>query len=193
MQLLIAAGSTGLREWLGRCAGHAGAQVARLTSDPGTLPAVMAASGSELILTTGPDTAGFWRAAQAGRLPAVVLSDQMPPVEALASPLGWLRRDADAATLRAALTAVAHGLHVLQGAGLPRAAVPGSAGRRLSPREREVLERVAAGLSTKRIARQLAVSPNTIKFHLQETFAKLGAATRSEAVVAAIRRGELTL
>lgn len=64
---------------------------------------------------------------------------------------------------------------------------------RLSAREREVLALVAAGISNKGIARELQVSPNTVKFHIAAILAKLDAATRAEAVVAALRRGELSL
>ena len=64
---------------------------------------------------------------------------------------------------------------------------------RLTAREREVLSLVAAGTSNKGIARELQVSPNTVKFHIAAILEKLDAATRAEAVVAALRRGELTL
>jgi DNA-binding NarL/FixJ family response regulator len=64
---------------------------------------------------------------------------------------------------------------------------------RLTSREREVLTLVAAGVSNKGIARELQVSPNTVKFHIAAILEKLDAATRAEAVVAALRRGELAL
>lgn len=67
------------------------------------------------------------------------------------------------------------------------------AGGRLTSREREVLTLVAAGISNKGIARELQVSPNTVKFHIAAILEKLDAASRAEAVVAALRRGELTL
>jgi DNA-binding NarL/FixJ family response regulator len=63
----------------------------------------------------------------------------------------------------------------------------------LSPRERELLELVASGLSNKAIARRLELSINTVKYHLASAFAKLDARTRAEAVSAAARRGELML
>jgi len=68
-----------------------------------------------------------------------------------------------------------------------------TADRRLTEREREVLEWVAAGVSNKGIARRLGLSPNTVKFHIAALLAKLGASTRAEAVAAAARRGELSL
>jgi DNA-binding NarL/FixJ family response regulator len=64
---------------------------------------------------------------------------------------------------------------------------------RLTSREREVLALVATGISNKGIARQLQVSPNTVKFHIAAILDKLDAATRAEAVAAAVRRGELSL
>jgi two-component system, NarL family, nitrate/nitrite response regulator NarL len=64
---------------------------------------------------------------------------------------------------------------------------------RLTSREREVLTLVAAGISNKGIARELQVSPNTVKFHIAAILEKLDAASRAEAVVAALRRGDLTL
>jgi two-component system, NarL family, nitrate/nitrite response regulator NarL len=64
---------------------------------------------------------------------------------------------------------------------------------RLTAREREVLTLVAAGISNKGIARELQVSPNTVKFHIAAILEKLDAASRAEAVVAALRRGDLTL
>ena len=64
---------------------------------------------------------------------------------------------------------------------------------RLTDREREVLEWVAAGVSNKGIARRLGLSPNTVKFHVTALLAKLEASTRAEAVAAAARRGELSL
>jgi DNA-binding CsgD family transcriptional regulator len=52
----------------------------------------------------------------------------------------------------------------------------------LSERELEVLHELAAGRSNKEIARQLAVSPNTVKTHVARLFEKLGAKRRTEAI-----------
>jgi DNA-binding NarL/FixJ family response regulator len=71
--------------------------------------------------------------------------------------------------------------------------VGGRSGARLTAREREVLGLVAAGISNKGIARALQVSPNTVKFHIAAILEKLDASSRAEAVVAALRRGDLTL
>ena len=73
------------------------------------------------------------------------------------------------------------------------AAEPQIGADRLTDREREVLQWVAAGVSNKGIARRLGLSPNTVKFHIAALLVKLGASTRAEAVAAAARRGELSL
>jgi DNA-binding CsgD family transcriptional regulator len=52
----------------------------------------------------------------------------------------------------------------------------------LSDRELQVLHELAAGHSNKEIARQLQVSPNTIKTHVARLFEKLGAKRRTEAI-----------
>ena len=44
------------------------------------------------------------------------------------------------------------------------------------------------GLSNPDIALQLGISPETVKKHLNAIFAKLGAATRAEAVAIALRK-----
>jgi DNA-binding CsgD family transcriptional regulator len=59
----------------------------------------------------------------------------------------------------------------------------------LSDREREILRLVATGASNKQIAQQLKISPNTVKVHLRNIFSKIGAASRTEATLYAIRRG----
>jgi DNA-binding NarL/FixJ family response regulator len=51
----------------------------------------------------------------------------------------------------------------------------------LTDRERDVLSALAEGLTNARIARKLGITENTVKFHLQNLFLKLGARTRTEA------------
>ena len=53
---------------------------------------------------------------------------------------------------------------------------------RLTPRESEVLPLLAQGLSNKEIARELGVSPDTVKDHLARMYGKLDACDRTEAV-----------
>lgn len=63
----------------------------------------------------------------------------------------------------------------------------------LTPREREVLEMLAEGLSNKEIAWRMNISEHTVKFHLASVFAKLDVSTRTEAVMQALRRGLLMM
>lgn len=61
----------------------------------------------------------------------------------------------------------------------------------LSPRQIEVLELVAKGLSNREIAGIFGFSENGTKQHLRRIFSKLGTATRAEAVAAGMSRGFL--
>ncbi|HEY6888703.1 MAG TPA: response regulator transcription factor [Solirubrobacter sp.] len=59
----------------------------------------------------------------------------------------------------------------------------------LSPREGEVLRFLADGLSAPQIARELHLSPSTIKTHLQRLYERLGVSDRAAAVAEGMRRG----
>lgn len=59
----------------------------------------------------------------------------------------------------------------------------------LTPRELELLQLVARGLSNKAIARELSVSENTVKYHLKNIMQKLDVQNRTEAVSRALRDG----
>lgn len=63
----------------------------------------------------------------------------------------------------------------------------------LSPREVQVLQRVATGKSNKAVARELGVSEDTVKAQLRSLFAKLNVEDRTEAVTVALRRGIISL
>ena len=63
----------------------------------------------------------------------------------------------------------------------------------LTPREIDVLELVAEGLSNKAVAVRLGISDQTVKFHLTSISGKLGALTRTDAVRRGVRRGLITL
>lgn len=52
----------------------------------------------------------------------------------------------------------------------------------LSPRQAEVMEAITSGLSNKEIARELGMSPGTVKVHVREIFSRLGARNRVEAI-----------
>jgi DNA-binding NarL/FixJ family response regulator len=109
-----------------------------------------------------------------------------------------LARQSEARELLAALAAVAAGLVVVDGAARdalgPRAVAVAPVGvDALTERERDVLAMLARGLSNRRIGERLAISENTVKAHVGAVLAKLGAATRTEAVAIGIRLGLVML
>lgn len=63
----------------------------------------------------------------------------------------------------------------------------------LTPREHEVLDLLATGLSNKRAAKQLGVSEHTVKFHAQAIYSKLGVGSRAAAVTRGVQLGLLSV
>lgn len=61
----------------------------------------------------------------------------------------------------------------------------------LSTREREVLTNIAGGMTSAEVAQALYLSRSTVETHVRNAISKLDARTRSNAVVLAIRRGEI--
>jgi DNA-binding NarL/FixJ family response regulator len=70
-----------------------------------------------------------------------------------------------------------------------RLAPPPDGEHSLTDRELDVLRRLAEGLGYKQIAAALAMSIDTVRFHLRNIYAKLHVHSKSEAVMAAVRRG----
>ncbi|NLV81366.1 MAG: response regulator transcription factor [Rhodococcus sp.] len=109
-------------------------------------------------------------------------------IEAGAS--GYLLKDAAPAELFSAIVAAAAGVGALSPAVasklMARMRDPGVT---LTPRETEVLESVAAGLSNREIARRMFLSEATVKTHLTNAFGKLGVRSRTAAVAQARARG----
>jgi PAS domain S-box-containing protein len=62
---------------------------------------------------------------------------------------------------------------------------------RVTPRQREVLDLIASGLSTAEVATELTLSPETVRNHLRNASRELRAHTRVEAIAAAQRLGLL--
>ena len=56
----------------------------------------------------------------------------------------------------------------------------------MTPREKEVLKRLVAGLSNKQIASELYISVHTVKAHLESIFEKTGTINRVQAAVFAV-------
>jgi DNA-binding NarL/FixJ family response regulator len=63
----------------------------------------------------------------------------------------------------------------------------------LTPREVEVLRRLASGNRNRDIAEQLFISEETVKVHIKHIMEKLGASDRTQAVAIAVRRGIIQL
>ncbi len=135
------------------------------------------------------------------------LSAELPPILALlgdstlaaqvwaSGARGVLLRTAQPAQIVAALGAVAQGLSVFE-PDLLAVAMPERARlleESLTSREREVLRLLGEGLANKGIAARLGISENTVKFHVNAIMGKLGAQSRTEAVVRAARLGLITL
>lgn len=70
--------------------------------------------------------------------------------------------------------------------GNPETAPPGE---RLTDRETEVLQLLAAGLQTRELAAKLSISVATVRSHVENILSKLQARNRLEAVVKAMRQG----
>lgn len=192
---------------------------ALLTAQPGLVVIGQTAGGDTLADDLGvyrPDAVvwdlGWETRAAVARLGALVSG--APPIVALlpddayaaaaavallgaAGAGGLLHRDCAADLLAAALTAAAGGLLTLDpalaAAALAGGAPPADLAEPLTPREREVLQLLAEGLPNKAIALRLAISDHTVKFHVNAIMAKLGAQSRTDAVVRAMRQGLVLL
>jgi DNA-binding NarL/FixJ family response regulator len=127
-------------------------------------------------------------------------SDEERIVAALdAGAVGYLLKDAEADDVLDGIRAVSRGESPIH----PRAARALLGARRsgrsadaeadlvdaLTPREREVLGLVAAGLANKQIARRLGITDRTVKAHLTSVFARLGVEDRTQAALWAQRHG----
>ncbi|HTP24538.1 MAG TPA: response regulator transcription factor [Anaeromyxobacteraceae bacterium] len=150
-----------------------------------------------LFETRGPNPEGL-RALTTTELPVVVLvTSEVQAAEAIAAGArGTVFRDAEADRMAAALVGAARGLVVLEGAFAAwlRPPPPTAADAEgLTPREAEVLSLLAEGLANKTIAQRLGISERTAKFHVESILGKLGAESRSEAIVIAARMGMVTL
>ena len=184
---------------------------ALLAQEPGILIAAELTMGEELrggLIRSRPDVA-LWDLGVDGKLGLERLRDLEPPfpptlalvadegaaAELLASGArGVLSREMDRVRIVAALQAIAQHLIVID-ENLAWATLRGRAGEEeapgetLTPRETEVLQLLSRALSNKEIAQRLGITEHTAKFHVNSILGKLGAQSRTEAVVKAARRG----
>jgi two-component system nitrate/nitrite response regulator NarL len=193
-------------------------KVALLTEDPllrAGLSSLLAQNGA-ITVTNGDDAeVALWDAGndaskalaklaeiRALEIPAVaVVGDHAHVAPALAAGArGVVLRDQVGPGIHAALTAVRSGLTVLDttlaSTLVPSqpALAPVTKGRgELTERERQVVQLLSEGLSNKLIADRLGISDHTAKFHVNGVMMKLGASTRTEAVVEAMRRNLIKL
>jgi len=206
LTVFVIAASASSRERVRRLLAGAGVRVAGEAASP---DAANVADADVILIADAdllePGAAGDGEAHSA----LVVLSDDPATVTVLRGMdlAGWavLPPDATGEEMRAAGVLAAAGLIVLppQAVGptgaisLPRYDSGEDDGlpslESITPRERDVLERLAEGLSNREIAAVLGISEHTAKFHVASVLAKLGAANRAEAVRQGIRRGWLTL
>ncbi len=120
-------------------------------------------------------------------------ADIMRAIDAGAT--GYLLKDAPREQLFSAIRSAARGESALSPSVATRVLgrMRAPAEEALSPRELEILQGVARGLSNRDIGRELHVSQATVKTHLLRIFAKLGVDDRTAAVTVALDRGIIRL
>ncbi|MEU1373941.1 response regulator transcription factor [Streptomyces triculaminicus] len=136
--------------------------------------------------------------------PAVAMLTTFDADEYLAAALrggaaGFLLKDTDPEQLVRAVRTLAAGGSVLD-PGVTRAVIGGylaaeaentaaAAIQALTPREREVLSLVGAGLANPQIAERMGLAPSTVKDHVRAVLGKLGGINRVQAAIVADRAG----
>jgi DNA-binding NarL/FixJ family response regulator len=168
-----------------------------------------AGDGAELQAEFGPADAIVWdwgweQAAEPVELPGeplplvALVNDAEDAAEAWAAGVrGILSREISLERIISAARASVAGLVVIAPEYASALSAPSTTadGPRedLTLRERDVLRLLAEGLTNKAIAQQLDISDHTVKFHVTAIMSKLGAQSRTEAVVRATRLGLLSL
>ena len=144
----------------------------------GAIPALLAAQpGAKILVFTAYDTSErVFAAIQAGAKGYLLKG---APVEELTRAIRTVQADGSYLESRVATTLLAE------------VRAPRRGGGRLSERERAVLCLVAAGLTSKQIARELTITERTVQFHVTGLLNKLGAESRAQAVAIAAERGLL--
>lgn len=178
------------------------ASLDELSDHPGLIDVIVAAGEAiDLVSPAHPLLEG------ASPPALLLLLDELPPLRLLQNlPVpawGVLPLDASLEELEAAISALNQGLAVLLPEWLaafqsaPLADLEGTAldelVEALTERELEVLQLLAQGLANKQIAAALEISAHTVKFHVSAIYAKLGAASRTEAVRLGLQRGLVSI
>jgi two-component system, NarL family, response regulator LiaR len=105
---------------------------------------------------------------------------------------GYILKTAESREIVRAVRATAAGQSVIDPAVAPRLIArltqPPAGGDTLTERELDVLRRAARGLTNKQIGADLQISDRTVQNHLANIYAKLGVASRTEAVTAGLQR-----
>ena len=124
-----------------------------------------------------------------------LLTDDAHATDAISSGArGAIARTASPRRLHAAMRAIHEGLLVVDRDEAPARMLHAEPlSEPLTAREQEVLELLASGLTNKEIATRLGITDHTVKFHVNAILGKLGAETRTEAVVHAARLGIVVL
>jgi len=160
-------------------------------------------AGADVVVVAGDESLEeAARAVEEEGTQAILLlseDDRSVPVLRELAPRGWgvVSPEAPPEELSAAIGAVSQGLVVLPrtltGRLLRGQEAVEEPAEPLTAREREVLGLLGRGLSNKMIARDLRISEHTVKFHVSSIYAKLGAASRTEAVGLGARLGLISL
>ena len=180
----------------GERAGLGGGRAARTEDE---LASKAPVAGGTSAPPSRPAVDALRRASESGLRAVALVPPEAEAGSALAAGArGVLLRDTDAPALGAALEAVSRGLLVLderlaRSVLRPSAPTPEPLLEPLTPRETEVLQLLAQGLTNHLIAQRLRISDHTAKFHVTAIMGNLGAQTRSEAIVQAARLGLVIL
>jgi DNA-binding CsgD family transcriptional regulator len=144
----------------------------------GVAAALRVADGWEVLVGRADDPADVW----------VLTGDELV-IRGTGGAGGHLAAEVGPARLRAAVAAVLEGLSFRESPWAESSADH----EPLTPREIEVFELLGKGLSNRDIGGVLGISAHTAKFHVAQFLAKVGAATRAEAVAAGLRGGLIGL
>lgn len=106
-----------------------------------------------------------------------------------AGAISYLLKDSQPERLAQAIRDAREGRGTIDGNAMQALRRRDAVGGDLTPREREVLKLLAAGLSNSEIAERLYLSAGTVRLHVSNILAKLGAPNRTSAAVIAMKHG----